>query len=146
MNCRQVQVYIFGLICELERKLGDFINYNLEKNQLEKYISEKSETNEKLAKIWEHYQDLVKLDLENNLIEHLFLSDFFNIISAFELNFLLDYSKTKWKDLLGINELRHQIAHPTRSLLDKDNTIERLWKRIEKIEDLTFRINQLNVK
>lgn len=146
LNCRQVQVYIFGLICELERKLGDFINNNLEKNQLEKYISEKSETNEKLAKIWKHYQDLVKQDLENNLIEHLYLSDFFNIICAFELNLLLEYSKPEWKDLAGINELRHRIAHPTRSLLDKDNTIERLWKRIEKIEDLTFRINQLNVK
>ncbi len=146
LNCRQVQVYIFGLICELERKLGDFIDKNLEKHLLEKYIREKSKTNEKLAKIWEHYQDLVKLDLENNLIEHIYLIDFFNIICDNDLNFLLEYSKKEWKSLSSINDLRHQIAHPNRSLLDKKNTIERLWIRIEKIEDLTFRINQLNIK
>lgn len=143
LNCRQVQVYIFGLICELERKLGNFIDENLDKKQVEDFICEKSNSNEKLKEIWEHYQSLVEIDLENNLLEHLFLIDFFSIIGHFKLNKKLNYSKTSWKELSSINELRHQIAHPTRSLLDKKNTVDRLWKRICRVEELTFRINQI---
>jgi hypothetical protein len=55
----------------------------------------------------------------------------------------LGYLNSDWSDLTGINELRHLVAHPTRSLLDKDNDVNRLWTRIEKIEDLTFRLNQI---
>ena len=37
LNCKQVQIYIFSLICELERELGDFLNSNF-KNQEIKYF------------------------------------------------------------------------------------------------------------
>jgi hypothetical protein len=143
LNCRQVQVYIFGIICELERILSEFIDDNLSRLQLENFMKLKAKTNEKMKKTWEHYQVLVQLDLENKLIEHLFLVDFFNIIEHFELYRKLSYSKQHWKDLTSINDLRNLVAHPTRSLLDKDNDINRLLKRIEKIEDLTFRLIQI---
>lgn len=143
LNCRQVQVYIFGLICELERTLSNFIDDNLSKEQLEGFITDKSAANEKLKKIWEHYQELVQLDLENNLIEHLFLIDFFSIIEHYELYTKLGYTRKQWCELTSINNLRHLVAHPTRSLLDKENNVNRLWKRIGKIEDLTFRLNQI---
>jgi hypothetical protein len=70
LNCRQVQVYIFGLICELERAIADFIEFNLSKGQIEEFITKKAETNEKMKKILQHYKELVQLDLENKLIEH----------------------------------------------------------------------------
>lgn len=143
LNCRQVQVYIFGLICELERTLSEFIDDNLSKRQLENFMTEKATTSDKIKRIWEHYQGLVELDLENNLIEHLFLIDFFNIIEHFGIFTKLGYSKSQWGDLSSINELRNLVAHPTRSLLDKHNDVNRLWKRIGKIEDLTFRLNQI---
>lgn len=143
LNCRQVQIYIFGLICELERKLGNFIENKLEKDKIENFISEKSQTNEKLTRVWEHYKSLAEVDLENNLIEHLFLIDFFSVIEYFELYKKLNYSKNEWHKLSGINNLRHLVAHPTRSLLDKENNIERLWRRIGRIEDVIFRINQI---
>lgn len=143
LNCRHVQVYIFGLICELERTLSEFIEDNLSKQQLENFMTEKAASNDKMKKTWKHYQELVQLDLENKLIEHLFLIDFFNIIVHFGIYSKLGYSKKQWGDLTGINELRHLVAHPTRSLLNKDNDVNRLWKRIGKIEDLTFRLNQI---
>ena len=143
LNCRQVQVYIFGLICELERTLSEFISDNLNSQQLENFMTEKAATNDKMKKTWEHYQGLVQLDLENNLIEHFYLLDFFNIIEHFGIFSKLGYLKNQWGDLSSINELRHLVAHPTRSLLDKDNDVNRLWKRIGRIEDLTFRLNQI---
>ena len=143
LNCRQVQVYIFGLICELERRLTEFIEDNLSKEQLEKFITEKSATNDKLKESWEHYQELVQSDLENKLIEHLYLIDFFTIIEHFDLNAKLGYSKNKWEELTTINDLRHLVAHPTRSLLDKNNDVNKLWRRIGRVEDLSFRLNQI---
>jgi len=143
LNCRQVQVYIFGLICELERKLSEFIDDNLSKEHLENFMAEKATTNIKIKKIWDHYQGLVKVDLENKLIEHLFLIDFFCIIEDFGIFTKLGYTKNQWKELRSINELRNLVAHPTRSLLDKVNDINRLWKRMGKIEDLTFRLSQI---
>jgi hypothetical protein len=143
LNCRQVQIYIFGLICELEKRLTDFIEDNLSKEQLEKFMNEKTAKNDKLKEIWEHYQELVQSDLENKLIEHLYLIDFFTIIEHFGLNTKLGYSKSKWRELTTINDLRHLVAHPTRSLLDKNNDVNKLWRRIGRIEDLSFRLNQI---
>lgn len=142
LNCRQVQVYVFGLICELERKLSEFIDDILSQKQVTDFLVEKSATNDKLKEILKRYSELTESDLENRLLEHLYLIDFFSIIEHFELFNSLNYSKKSWTDLTSINELRHLVCHPTRSLLDKDNDITRLWKRIGRIEDLTFRLNQ----
>lgn len=90
------------------------------------FMFEKAKGNEKLKKIWDHYEELIQVDLENKLIEHLFLIDFFTIIDHFELYTKLNYTKKEWKGLQGINDLRHLVAHPTRSLLDKNNDIKRL--------------------
>lgn len=142
LNCRQVQVYIFALICELERALGEFVDEELTDEQLENLISKKAKTNDKYVKILQHYKELISSDLENKLTEHLFLIDFFLVIEHFNLNTKLSYSKNEWTAFKSINELRNLVAHPTRSLLDKNNDIERLWNRIRKIEELVFRLDQ----
>ena len=143
LNCKQVQIYIFSLICELERELGDFLNSCLTNQQIKSWIESKMDVNEskdKFKLILENYKELTESDLENQLTEHLFLIDFFNIITEKELFELLNFSKCKWKNLSSINELRKRIAHPTRSLLDKKNDIHKLKERLNKIEDLVFRL------
>lgn len=143
LNCKQVQVYIFSLICELERELGYFLNYNLTNKEISEWVENKADIdklNNKYSLILKNHKDLTKLDLENQLTEHLFLVDFFSIISDKNMFSKLGYTKQEWKDLNSINELRKRIAHPTRSLLDRDNNINKLQKRISKIEDLTFRL------
>ncbi|WP_291125060.1 hypothetical protein [Flavobacterium sp. UBA6031] len=140
LNCRQVQVYIFELICELERSLNNFIEKELSENELEMYIEEESKTNNKLKKAWTKYQRLVKEDLENKLLEHLYFIDFFFIIEHFEFYNLLGYQKNEWEELKDLNNIRTQIAHSTKNLIDKRNDIKSLWKRIRKIEELIFKL------
>lgn len=143
LNCKQVQVYIFSLICELERELGDFLNSNLKNEEIKEWIENKVDVDnpkDKYSLMLKNYNDLTNLDLENQLTEHFFLVDFFSIIKDKNLTTKLGYKKSEWKDLSSINELRKRIAHPTRSLLDKDNNIKKLHERINKIEDLTFRL------
>jgi hypothetical protein len=146
LNCKQVQIYIFSLICELERELGDFLNSQLTNTEIKEWIENKADNSnpkDKYSSILENYNDLTKLDLENQLTEHFFLVDFFSIITDKKIFDQLGYPKSEWKKLSSINELRKRIAHPTRSLLDKDNNIFKLHKRINNIEDLTFRLTTL---
>ena len=145
LNCKQVQIYIFSLICELERALGDFVNSELSNQDIEGWIKSKTKQetpNEKFIKILKYYNELKENDLENQLTEHLFLVDFFEIIKKFNLNIKLDFSKTKLEQLSSINELRNRIAHPTRSLLDGNNDIFKLKERLDKVQDLNFRLNK----
>ncbi len=143
LNCKQVQVYIFSLICELERELGHVLNSQLTTEAIKSWIETKAEDNkenDKYRKILASYNDLTKLDLENQLTEHLFFVDFFSIIEDNELYKEIDFSKKEWQKLSGINELRKRIAHPTRSLIDKDNDISKLQERLHKIDDLIYRL------
>ncbi len=180
LNCKQVQIYIFSLICELEKELGNFINSNLinqeiiewiesktvpsktenKYNQLEKelgnfinsnlinqefieWIESKtvpSKTENKYNQILENYQKQKANNVDNQIIEHFYLVDFFKIIEDKKLFVELSYSKNDWDKLSSINELRKSIAHPTKSLIDNDNNIYRLQERIKKMEDLTFRL------
>lgn len=152
LNCKQVQIYVFSLICELERELALFLNYHLSHEDILNWLKEKSESFEKANQddeckqnkyynIIEQYDSLVKKGLENSLTEHLFLVDFFNLICDKEIHVHLSLSKRGWKVYSSINELRHKIAHPTRSLLDKNHTIDKLGKRLAKMKELLFRLN-----
>jgi hypothetical protein len=139
LNSRGVYVFIYKQICELEKELGNFIQKTIEKSKIEKYVQDR------LPNIWEDYQVLITQDLENNIIELLYLKDFFNIINHFKIFNLLNYSKKEWENLNSINELRNPIAHPNRNLLNKKNDIDALWRRINRLGELMFRINQLKL-
>ena len=146
LNCKQVQIYIFSLVCELERELGDFLNHFLSEKDITEWLNRKIKENiqnEKYKNILLSYANLIDSDLENNLTEHLFLVDLFKIINDTNLYLQLDYSKLEWEKMKSVNELRNRIAHPTRSLIDADNTIFKLHERISKIEDLTFRLSTI---
>ena len=143
LNCKQVQIYIFSLVCELERELGDFLNNCMTNEEIKNWVKSKinvTDAKDKYKFILENYNGLIESDLENQLTEQLFLVDFFKIINEKELFEKLNFLKCEWKNLGSINELRKRIAHPTRNLLDKENNIYKLKERLNKIEDLTFRL------
>ncbi len=145
LNCRQVQVYLFSLICDLERELGDFVNREINNQEVINYVERKKlkdNEDKKYSKILLNYRKLESLDLENKMIEHFFFVDFFNIISEYNLPEKLGFSKKNWKNYNSINEIRTRVAHPTKTLLDKENNIEKLAKRLDKIDDLLFRLTQ----
>ena len=144
LNCKQVQVYLFSLICDLERELGEFLNSNLENQEIRDWVESMSYSSEykaKYKKMLRTYDDLVNLDLENQLTEHFFLLDFFSIFMEKQMYVKFDYKLEEWDDLNTINDLRNRVAHPTKSLLDKKNDIHNLQKQIYRIEDLLFRLN-----
>lgn len=143
LNCKQVQIYIFSLICELERELGNFLNKYLSNQCVKKWLESKENKNEsrnKFELMLDKYKELTELDLDHQLTELFFFVDFFNIIKEKKLYNELNFTRREWKELNSINELRIRVAHPTRSLLDKENNINQLKQRLDKMEDLTFRL------
>jgi hypothetical protein len=145
LNCKQVQVYIFSLICELERGLGNFLNSNLESSEIKEWTENKTiegKFKNKYRNILNKYNDLLREDLENSLTEHFFLIDFFSIYRDKNLYKKLDYTLEEWNEIQNINNLRNKIAHPTKSLLDKETDIKKIKKQITQVEDLTFRLSK----
>lgn len=145
LNCKQVQVHIFHLICELERCLGNFLNNQMTNEEILNWAKEKSDKNNpnnKYSKMVKSYNELVEDDLENKFTEHFFFVDFFNLIREKNLNENLDLSLKEWKKYNSINEIRNRIAHPTRSLIDRENTLEKLENRLDKIKELTYRLKE----
>jgi hypothetical protein len=145
LNCRQVRVYLFSLLCDLERELGDFVNREMKNDEVISYIEKKQgkdTIDDKYSKMLDNYNRLVSLDLENKMTEHFFFIDFFNIIMDVGLYKKLGFSKKIWKDYSSVNEIRIRVAHPTKSLLDKESGIHKLARRVDKIDDLLFRLNQ----
>ncbi|MFZ1703558.1 MAG: hypothetical protein WAT79_04380 [Saprospiraceae bacterium] len=143
LNCKQVQIYVFSLVCDLERNLADFLNGCKKNIEIEEWVTGKANIEDpadKYFQILKKFKDLTEQDLENQLTEHFFLVDFFTIISDMDLFEKLSYTKKEWKELSSINEIRKRIAHPTRCLLDKENDIFKLYSRLNKIEDLNFRL------
>ena len=153
LNCKQVQIYIFSLICELEKELAFFVNFHLSHKELLDWLKEKAIAfeqknvedkckNNKYQSIINQYEELVESGLENDLTEHLFLIDFLKIILDKKLFQFLSFSKKQWKEYTSLNELRHKIAHPTRSLLDKDQSIQQLGKRLIRIREMLFQLRK----
>jgi len=88
-----------------------------------------------------HYYNRFSGESET-VTEYFFLVDFFNIITDFALYEKFKLTKNKWANFSSINELRNRIAHPTRSLIDNENTIEKLKERLRKMNNLLFKLRQ----
>jgi hypothetical protein len=144
LNCRQVQIYIFQRLCDLERSLGEYLLNELEQKDIIKWIESKvnpENEKDKYKGILKLYNNLLELDLENKITEHFYFVDFFNIFNELKLYEKLGLSGTYWSKFNSINEIRKRIAHPTRSLIDSNNTIDKLSSRLTKMDELIFTLN-----
>ncbi len=142
LNCRQVKVYLFSLLSELEVGLGIFITENVSKERLLE-ISFSDNTKEKHMGTLERYEKDKSSGVDVPLVEYLYLSDLISIITTEHLYERLGYKGRCHfgKSLGSLNELRHAVAHPARSIINEKNTVERLWKRIDRIEEALFLLN-----
>ncbi len=140
LNKRQVRIYIYALITELETRLSGLIRSRISEEEIEKYVQNKDAANR-------YFTDKER-GIESELMEYLYLSDLINIISKNNLYGALGYpSRKRFGNSLGsINTLRNEVAHPTRTLISTSESIEKLWNKIEDIERILFRLRQFHDK
>jgi hypothetical protein len=139
LNCRQVKVYLFSLLSELEVRLADFIAKHISEDELLKMIFGAKER-EKYEKVKERYQEDKMAGNDAHFVEYLYLSDMINIIAKQKLYEQLGYqSRTCFaKNLGSLNDLRHAVAHPSRSIVTDKHSVEKLWDRIDRVEEALF--------
>jgi len=146
LNCRQVRVYLFNLLSELEIRLGQFLLAHLSEAELLEmtFLGDNADKYESVKKRYKTDRDN---GVESPFVDYLYLSDLINIVLKRELHSKLGYEKKEFQSNLGsLNDLRDTVAHPNRSLITSVNTVEQLWRRIDRAEDALFRLrlNQEN--
>lgn len=138
LNCRQVKVYLFSLLSELEVRLGNFIAAHVSEDELLKMTFGEKEK-EKHEDVKKRYQEDKRTGADVGFVEYLYLSDLINIIIKQKLYERLGYSRTRFKKSLGsLNDFRHTVAHPARSIITDKHPVDKLWKRIDLIEEALF--------
>ncbi|MHC4460414.1 MAG: hypothetical protein ACYS6W_04395 [Planctomycetota bacterium] len=138
LNSRQVKVYLYNLLSELEIGLSHFLSARVsEEALLEMEFETSDEENDKVntyEKIKEDYKDAINKGVDVSFTECLYLSHFIRIIRKMGLHKDLGYSGKQYDRLGSMNDLRHKVAHPNRSIITDANSVERLWKQITRIE------------
>lgn len=114
LNARQVKVYLFNLLSELEIRLSSFLSFKVPEWELLKMKFETSDENK--GNSYEEVKDNYKQDKSNGMdaafTEYLYLSHFIRIIRKRGLHEDLGYSATQFDKLGSLNDLRNQVAHP----------------------------------
>lgn len=132
LNERQVKVYLFNLLSELEIRLSHFLSSIVsEETLLEMEFEISDEQNDKVPsyeEIKKNYKSAVKNGVDVSFTEYLYLSNFIRIIRKRGLHKDLGYSGNQYDKLGSLIELRNQVAHPNRSIITQPDSVGKLWR------------------
>ncbi len=147
LNERQVKVYLFNLLSELEIRLSHFLSSRVsEETLMEMEFKISDEQNDKVLsyeKIKGNYKSDVKYGVDVSFTEYLYLSNFIRIIRKLGLHKDLGYSGKQYDKLGSLNDLRNLVAHPNRSIITQPDSVGKLWKRIVRIEEAVDKLKNL---
>ena len=140
LNCRQVKVYLFSLLSELEIRLGNFITENVTTDELMR-MTFNGTTKGKHEDVKARYTSDKAKGYDVPFVEYLYLSDLINVMIEKRLYSKLGYSRTFFEKHFGsLNEFRHNIAHPARSIINRADSVNKLWNKIDHIEEALFKL------
>lgn len=141
LNCRQVNVYLFSLLSELEIQLGSLIHRHCTADELLSMTFDATD-DPKYAPARKRYESDRATGVDVPFVEYLYLSDFVKVIKKVGLFRQLGFpSAQQFQNSLGsLVELRHVVAHPTRSLVTDMASCKQLWDQIDRVEGLLFQL------
>jgi hypothetical protein len=144
LSCKHVYLYFYNKISLLERNLGVFIKKYMTADQVIDFLNifgEKDEIPSALDTV-RRYKEDSKAGLDSDIIEYLYLSDIFLLIKENKLYNYLEYKDSGIfeKQSGKLNRLRATIAHPNQSLIRERQSLEDVWKVINKIEELNEKL------
>jgi len=142
LNCRQVKVYLFSLLIDLEIEMGALISRHCLESELLELTFDAPDQKKKHEAVKERYELDKAKGVDLPFVEYLYLSDMMKIIRKKKLSHHLGYpSVSKFQDALGsVDDLRNIVAHPTRSLITDSKSCSKLWGQIDRIEEVLFQL------
>jgi hypothetical protein len=141
LNCRQVYVYLFSLLSELEVQLGNLMTRHCSNQELLEMTWGASE-NGKYQEVKKRYESDKVHGYDVAFVEYMYLTDLVKVIRKKGLFGQLGYQSSKdFKDAFGpLVELRNNVAHPNCSLITDPESCKKLWERIDEVEAILFRL------
>lgn len=149
LNSRQVKVFLYNLLSDLEICLSQFLSSNIKERELLEIKLETTNKKGKVDKIYEKAKKQYKKDvtngLESSFVEYLNLSHLIKITINKNLYKNIGYSSEPEfaSELWPLNGLRNIVAHPVRSLITDINTVSKLWEQITRIDTICDQIRNL---
>lgn len=144
LNCKQVLLYYYSLIVNLERTFAKFLHMYLSVDEIVnslQLVGEEKQILSALETVNRYKSDCVK-GLDCSIIEYMYLSDLFILASHHQLYLKLGYKNNKefekWSGKL--KGLRNIVAHPNKTLITGPDSLVNLWQSDLKIEELVGRL------
>ncbi len=135
LNCSQARIWLYALIVELEVTLANL----LQKERLDDDVLVRLVP---AAAVGQRIQD--RLDgTDRSLTEYLYLSNLVNVIAKRGLFGAIGYAARRpFETAFGrLNEVRHLVAHPVRSLVEHPADVRRLWEAVQTAETALERLD-----
>jgi hypothetical protein len=141
LNSREVKVYLYALLSELEVRLGFFLADQLSEEALFRLTIETSEKNKHID-VRERYLADKANGVDVAVVQYLYLPDLISAVATADLHGILGYrSKKSFRDSFdSVIELRNQVAHPNHSIVTSKTGVSKLWERVDRIEEALFRL------
>lgn len=139
LNCRQVRTYLFSLIGELEMSMGDLLNRDHSEAELLKCDLD--------GRTKSRYLKDRKEGVDAPLTEYFYFRDFIASFLGLKLYRAMGYRRSDHfeRHMKDLNDLRNEVAHPTKSLVQEPSDVRDLWSRVQRIERALFYIrHELN--
>ena len=137
LNSKQVYIHLYNLITQIEKKMSEFLFLNgIDDNKQINVIESRKGSNNSKDALKRYFEDRNN-GLERGFMEYLYLTDLAYILKKYGLLKDLSLSNNKFDSYIKqINELRKIVAHPNKTLVSDENSLKRLKKGINAIENL----------
>lgn len=141
LNSRQVQIFIFSLLCELETRLAKFLLAKISEGELRLLLEAKC-SRKRYGEIINRFERDKSQGMDAVFVEYVYLSDLLQVMNDGYWK-ELKISEEAWNELQSIKEWRNRVAHPIQSLIRDPMAVERLWKTLDRIEEVLFQLRVL---
>lgn len=136
LNCRQVKVFLFNLIAELEINLAALITRSLSDAAL---LAMAEGRTGGFAESLKYYEEAKREGVDAPFVEYLTLPTLINVGTAQGLHEVFGYSRTRFEKLGRLRSLRNAVAHPARSLVTNPSSCVKLREKLQLIEEVLAR-------
>lgn len=129
LNCRQVRVFLFALLSELEGRLGAFLEERVDSRTLEKALKGNGKR---------HYLRDRQRGTDERPIEYLGFAELVELAAQTGLLAEVDLAIPDALEVRELRKLRNRIAHPIRSVARGPGSVAGLWRWIYLVEEMLF--------
>jgi hypothetical protein len=137
LNCRQVQIYLFSLFCELETAMACYLSSAMSQDEIKESFAQTRSSN--VPKVNDRYETDKRQGVDAPYVEYLHFSDLIQLIDARRLA-QLGISAERQTDLKKLKDWRNKAAHPVQSLIRKPEEVEGLWNTLDLVEEVIFQL------